>query len=79
MSTDDEIREYLYQLLDHQCSCTIADCVTCQIALNVYEAIRSRIFSAREYPAVANNATSPVADGDDPANDTRRSAAARQG
>jgi hypothetical protein len=79
MSGDDEIREYLYHLLDHQGSCTIKHCATCQMALNVYEAMRSRIFSAREYPGVANNANPPVAERDDPAIDTRRRAVARKG
>lgn len=77
MSANDEMREHLYHLLDHQGECTTEDCRTCQFALNLYEWTRSRIFSAMEYPVAANNASSQASDGEDSANDTPRTTAAR--
>ena len=77
MSANDEMREYLHHLLDHEGKCTIENCATCQIALNVYELIRLRIFLIREYPGPANNANAQVTSGDDSANDTPRTTAAR--
>jgi hypothetical protein len=70
MSANSEMRGYLWLLLDHEASCTIEDCTTCQTALNVYDLIRSRIFSVRKYPEVMHNAESPASDGVDASNET---------
>jgi len=77
MNANDEMREYLQHLLDHQGSCTIENCATCQIALNMYESIRSRIFSVRASIGVANGATSQVTGGDGSAHDNPRTTAAQ--
>jgi hypothetical protein len=78
MNATDEIREYLHHLLDHQGKCTIENCATCQIALNVYELVRSRIFSVGQYSGVANHAASQVIRADDSSNDEPRANAARK-
>jgi heterodisulfide reductase subunit B len=77
MSTNDEMREYLHHLLDHQGNCTIEACAKCHIALDVYEFIRSRIFLIREYSAPVNHGNSQVAGAGEP-NDTPRTIAAKR-
>jgi hypothetical protein len=78
MSATDEIREYLHHLLDHQGKCTIENCGTCQIALNVYELVRSRIFSVGQHSGVANHAASPVISADASSNVEPRANAAKK-
>jgi hypothetical protein len=72
MSTNDEMREYLHHLLDHQGNCTIEACAKCHIALDVYEFISLRIFSIRDHSAPANQVA-----GAEPI-DTPRAIAARK-
>ena len=79
MSAHDEIREYLRHLLDHQGKCQIENCATCRVARNVYELIRSQIFSVRDYPVLSNAVDSPVTDGDGRASDAPGTTTARRG
>jgi hypothetical protein len=78
MSTNDEMREYLHHQLDHQGNCAVEACAKCHIVLDVYELIRSRIFSIREYSAPPNDGKPEVAGTDEPANDAHRTIAARR-
>ena len=53
MSTNDEMRAYLNYLTRHQQDCAAENCPDCKTAQNVYESLRSMIFSAVAYPQVA--------------------------
>ena len=52
MAQNDEIRTYLDYLVGHERECTRDNCPTCQSARNVYESVRSLLFSGVPYPAV---------------------------
>ncbi len=78
MSANDEMREYLHHLLDHQDQCAVVDCATCRFALDAYEWVRSQIFSVRRYPGMADAANSPGTGADNRAMDAPGTAAARR-
>ena len=53
MDTDSEIRQYLWDLLDHESGCEQENCAVCLSAQGLYQLIRSRIFGAAVFPEMA--------------------------
>lgn len=62
MSTNNEMRTYLDYVLDHERDCILENCPICQSAQNIYESVRSLIFSDVSYPGVAISARLGAAD-----------------
>ena len=53
MNSDEEMRQYLWDLLDHESACEKENCAVCRAALATYQLIRERIFAGHVYPGVA--------------------------
>ena len=53
MDADNEIRQYLWDLLDHESACEAENCPACMAAQETYHLIRDRIFAGAVYPEVA--------------------------
>jgi hypothetical protein len=50
---DIEIAEYVQFLLDHGIECEAQDCHWCHTFRNIFEIVRTRLFTSSLYPEVA--------------------------
>ncbi len=53
VDANDEMRVYLQELMEHERTCDAEDCGVCESAHNVYQVVRSLVFSEIVYPDVA--------------------------
>jgi hypothetical protein len=77
MSTNDEMRRYLYYLLDHESDCVRENCPICESARNIYETGRGLIFSRVAYPHVAITAQRAATATGQPLSGARKASAKR--
>jgi len=75
MTTNQEIREYLDYLLDHEGTCVRENCAVCQCARNVYDSARNLIFAGIAYPGVTITARRGASASPKPAGTARRASA----
>jgi hypothetical protein len=54
---DDEVKEYLRYLLDHNAECRTEGCISCLTLYNACEQLRNHIFSGPVFPDVVISAS----------------------
>lgn len=54
---DDEVKEYLRYLLDHNAECRTEGCLSCLTLNNVCEQLRYHIFSGPVFPEIMTSTT----------------------
>lgn len=52
MTQNDEMRAYLDYLIGHERECARENCCTCRSTQNIYESVKTLIFSGVPYPEV---------------------------